>query len=87
MEGGATSDSTSTTAQNQGEDEVFDIFDEYMSSQPAISVSPVRTELDLYLEEAPLPRTQELGIINWWEFGGIKYPTLQNMLVISCLFL
>ena len=60
-----------------GVDEVYDIFDQYMNSKPAVSTSQVRTELDLYLEEDPLPRTQELDIIGWWKFGGIKYPTLQ----------
>jgi hypothetical protein len=40
----------------------------------------VQTELDLYLEEANIPVTgQELDIIGWWKFGGIKYPTLQRM--------
>ncbi|WVZ97490.1 hypothetical protein U9M48_043020 [Paspalum notatum var. saurae] len=53
--------------------------DEYMSSQPSQSSSHVRTELDLYLDEPPLPRTQEIDIINWWKYGGIKYPTLQSI--------
>ncbi|XP_047063406.1 uncharacterized protein LOC124670999 [Lolium rigidum] len=37
----------------------------------------VHTELDLYLEEPTLPRTKDFDIINWWKFGGIKFPTLQ----------
>ena len=73
-----TSEIASTNVQD-GVDEVFDIFDQYMSSQPVISASQVRTELDLYLEEPTLPRTQELDIINWWKFGGIKYPSLQKI--------
>jgi hypothetical protein len=48
-----------------------------MSSQPTASALLVHTELDLYLEEPTLPRTQDFDIINWWKFGGIKYPTLQ----------
>jgi hypothetical protein len=67
----------STSTGGGGVDEVYEIFDEYMNSKPAASASQVRTELDLYLEEDPLPRTQELGIIGWWKFGGIKYPALQ----------
>ncbi|KAM0829469.1 hypothetical protein ACQ4PT_066855 [Festuca glaucescens] len=67
----------STSTGGGGVDEVYEIFDEYMNSKPAASASQVRTELDLYLEEDPLPRTQELDIIGWWKFGGIKYPTLQ----------
>ena len=49
----------------QGEDEVFDIFDQYMSSQPAVSSMFVHTELDMYLEEPTLPRTPDFDIINW----------------------
>ncbi|KAM0923340.1 hypothetical protein ACQ4PT_005637 [Festuca glaucescens] len=64
-------ESTSTTGgSGGGVDEVYEIFDEYMNSKPAASASQVRTELDLYLEEDPLPRTQELDIIGWWKFGG-----------------
>ncbi|KAM0832296.1 hypothetical protein ACQ4PT_064983 [Festuca glaucescens] len=62
-------ESTSTTG-GGGVDEVYEIFDEYMNSKPAASASQVRIELDLYLEEDPLPRTQELDIIGWWKFGG-----------------
>jgi hypothetical protein len=74
-EGMSNIQSTSTTGGDV--DEVYDIFDEYMNSKPAVNTSQVRTELDLYLEEDPLPQTQELDIIGWWKFGGIKYPTLQ----------
>jgi inhibitor of KinA sporulation pathway (predicted exonuclease) len=31
------------------------------------------------LEEASLPRTQELDIINWWKVSGSRYPTLQKL--------
>jgi hypothetical protein len=63
-----------------GNDEAMELFTQYMSSQPVVSASRVRTELDLYLEEANIPVTgQELDIIGWWKFGGIKYPTLQRM--------
>ena len=50
-----------------------------MSSQPVVASSHVRTELDLYLDKPTLPRTQELDIINWWKYRGIKYPTLQSI--------
>jgi hypothetical protein len=36
-----------------------------MSKQSAVTSTYVRTELDFYLEEALLPRTQELDIIRW----------------------
>ncbi|CAO2174338.1 unnamed protein product [Urochloa humidicola] len=61
------------------DDELFNIFDQYMSSQPVVASTHVRTELDLYLDEPLLPRTQELDIINWWKYGEIKYPTLQSI--------
>ena len=59
------------------QEEVFDIFEQYMSSQPTASSFLVHTELDMYFEEPVLPRTLDFDIINWWKFGGIKYPTLQ----------
>jgi hypothetical protein len=79
MEGVAATDDVRATskpaAQAEGDDIVFDIFDGWMSSQPA-ETSFVRTELVLYLDEPTLPRTQELDIIHWWQYAGIKYPTL-----------
>jgi hypothetical protein len=48
-----------------GED-LIGTFDDYMSKQPAMTSTYVRTELDLYLEEPLLPRTQDLDIIQWW---------------------
>jgi hypothetical protein len=39
----------------------------------------VRTELDLYLEEPLLPRTQDLDIIQWWQIAGLKYRTLRKI--------
>jgi hypothetical protein len=74
---GTTHGATAEPVGKQGEDEVFNIFDQYMSSQPTASATFVHTELDLYLEEPTLPRTKDFDIINWWKFGGIKFPTLQ----------
>jgi hypothetical protein len=31
------------------------------------------------LEEPTLPRTQELDIISWWQYAGIKYPILRRI--------
>ena len=72
---------SNTSAQNigLGEDEVFSVFYQYMSSQWVVTSSHVRTELDLYLEEPTLPRTQELDIVNWLKYDGVKYPTLQKI--------
>lgn len=61
------------------EDEAMKLYDLYMSSRPAAPSSSIHTELDLYLEEASLPRTQELDIINWWKVSGSRFPTLQKL--------
>jgi hypothetical protein len=50
-----------------------------MSSQSVRSSCHVRTELDLYLEEPTVNRTQDLDIVNWLKYGGIKYPALQRI--------
>jgi hypothetical protein len=57
---------------NEGDDLVFSLFDKFLSEKPYESASYVRIEMNLYLEEPILPRTQELDIINWWEYVGIK---------------
>ncbi|XBI92662.1 hypothetical protein VPH35_029668 [Triticum aestivum] len=55
------------------------LYDQYLSSHPIVPSSSIRTELDLYLEKARLPRTQELDIINWWKVSGSRFPTLQKL--------
>lgn len=75
----ATSEPVSTAAaQAGGENDIMDIFDRYMSSRP-ICASPVRTELDLYLEEQIIPRIPDEDIMTWWKYGSAKYPTLQRI--------
>uniref|UniRef100_A0A453DDY8 HAT C-terminal dimerisation domain-containing protein n=1 Tax=Aegilops tauschii subsp. strangulata TaxID=200361 RepID=A0A453DDY8_AEGTS len=61
------------------EDEAMKLYDLYLSSHPTVPSSSIHTELDLYLEEARLPRTQELDIINWWKVSGSRFPTLQKL--------
>jgi hypothetical protein len=83
MEGIATTDGVGVAGKNvvhnEGDDLVFCLFDKFLSEEPDDSPSYVRTELDLYLKEPTLPRTQELDIIHWWEYAGIKYPTLRKI--------
>jgi hypothetical protein len=55
------------------------IFDKFLSEEPEECSTYLRTELDLYLEEPTLSRTQELDIISWWQYAGIKYPTLRKI--------
>jgi len=83
MEGMATTDgvgaASRNVAPNERDDLMFGIFDKFLSKEPDVSSRYVHTELDLYLEEPTLPRTQELDIISWWQFVGIKYPTLRKI--------
>jgi len=82
MEDVATTDGTQTrlrsTQTMDGEDWI-DAFDDYISKQPTVTSTYVRTELDLYLEEPLLPRTQELDIIMWCQHAGLKHPTLRKI--------
>jgi hypothetical protein len=68
MEGMATTDALGAAnrnvALNEGDDLMFGIFDKFLSEEPEESSTYLRTELDLYLEEPTLPRTQELDIIS-----------------------
>jgi hypothetical protein len=78
----AQTDGAQTRPRNptQIEDEDWmDTFDDYMSQQPVATSTYVRTELDLYLEEPLLRRTQDLDIIQWWQVAGLKYPTLRKI--------
>jgi hypothetical protein len=81
MERMATSDGVGATyrnvAPNEGDGLMFDIFDKILSKEPEVSY--VHTELDLYLDEPTLSRTQELNIISWWQYVGVKYPTLRKI--------
>jgi hypothetical protein len=82
MEGMATTDGVGVVNRkvgnrNEGDDLVFDIFDKFLSEEPQHCSTYMHTELDLYLEEPTLSRTQELDIIHWWQYAGVKYPTLR----------
>jgi hypothetical protein len=66
MEGVAATDGVHATsksaAQAEGDDIVFDIFDGWMSSQPA-ETSFVSKELDLYLDEPKNPRARYYSLV------------------------
>ncbi|CAN6725458.1 unnamed protein product [Malus baccata var. baccata] len=38
-----------------------------------------QSDLDLYLGEKVLPRTQDFDILSWWKTNGIKYPILHQI--------
>lgn len=52
-------------------------FEVYISEDT--SGQPMRSELDQYLEEFLLPRTQDFDILDWWRLNQAKYPTLSRM--------
>jgi hypothetical protein len=82
MEGMVTTDGVgacSKNVANEGDDLMFGIFDKFLSEEPEECSTYLCTELDLYLEEPMLPRTQELDIISWWQYARIKYPTLRKI--------
>jgi hypothetical protein len=66
MEGMTTTDgvgaANGNVAPNEGDDLMFGIFGKMLSNEPEVSY--VCTELDLYLDEPTLSRTQELNIIS-----------------------
>jgi hypothetical protein len=49
---------------NNGGDDL--VFDKFLSEEHEQCSTYVRTELDLYLKEPSLARTQEFDIIHWW---------------------
>ncbi|KAI3447052.1 hypothetical protein Pfo_003717 [Paulownia fortunei] len=62
------------------ESDTLEMFDQFVvsSSNPTTLVS-ITSELDMYLEESVLPRTQNFDILSWWKTNGVKYPNLQKM--------
>jgi hypothetical protein len=67
MEGMATTDGVGVENRKDGDRNEGDdlVFDKFLSEEPQHCSTYVRTELDLYLEEPTLPRTQEFDIIHW----------------------
>lgn len=52
-------------------------FDLFVKRNQHSNNRTVKSELDYYLEEDVLPRTENFEILNWWKSSGLKYPTLQ----------
>jgi hypothetical protein len=52
-------------------------FDMYLSEIQ--SSQPSKPELEQYLDESLIPRTQEFDILNWWKLNRVKFPTLSRM--------
>ncbi|KAL6606758.1 hypothetical protein ACP70R_042411 [Stipagrostis hirtigluma subsp. patula] len=64
--------SNSSTIQSEGDGNVFDIFDNYLSSEPVMPSSFVSTELDLYMEDKNAAKNNETGYHQLLECGGGK---------------
>lgn len=39
----------------------------------------MRSELDQYLDESLMPRSQDFDVLSWWKLNKLKYPTLSRM--------
>ncbi|KAL5546104.1 hypothetical protein UlMin_005791 [Ulmus minor] len=72
------SSSTSQTVANNGPEDRLSKFDKWNQSY-ANNTNDSKNELDFYLEEDILPRTQDFDILSWWKTNGLKYPTLQKI--------
>ena len=42
-------------------------------------VDNVKSELDRYLDESLLPRTEDFNILQWWKLNGVKYNVLYEI--------
>ncbi|XP_024972100.1 zinc finger BED domain-containing protein DAYSLEEPER-like [Cynara cardunculus var. scolymus] len=59
-------------------------FDVYISE--STSDQNTKSELDQYLEESVLPRTQDFDVLGWWKLNRQRYPTLAKMAIdILCI--
>ncbi|CAN1127216.1 Putative AC transposase [Linum perenne] len=54
-------------------------FDLYARQRKKSKTSLVTTELDHYLAEDVIPRTDDFDILMWWKLNGAKYPTLKDI--------
>ncbi|XP_074375693.1 zinc finger BED domain-containing protein DAYSLEEPER-like [Apium graveolens] len=62
--------------ENSDSDDFLD-FEVYISE--IAGSQNMKSELDQYLEEPLLPRTQKFDVLSWWKLEAQKYPTLSRM--------
>ncbi|XP_010417759.1 PREDICTED: zinc finger BED domain-containing protein DAYSLEEPER-like isoform X2 [Camelina sativa] len=55
----------------------FSDFELYISEVG--SHQQMKSELDQYLEESLMPRSQDFEVLRWWSLNRTKYPTLSKM--------
>lgn len=55
-------------------------YDQFVAlSSDTTTLSSKTSEMDTYLGESVLPRTENFDILSWWKTHGVKYPNLQKM--------
>lgn len=69
--------SSSSCHKNTGKSDALSEYDLFVSMEENNTIVTAKSELDHYLEEPVLPRTQNFDILSWWKVNGPKYPTLQ----------
>ncbi|WOG99272.1 hypothetical protein DCAR_0518620 [Daucus carota subsp. sativus] len=74
--GGVKKETSPEDENSAGGDDFLD-FDVYISE--IAGSQHMKSELDRYLEEPLLPRTQKFDVLSWWKLEAQKYPTLSRM--------
>jgi hypothetical protein len=73
----AKASSHSSSSRTAKKARIEDEFDSFM--EDSVPTQAARSELDYYLEETLLPRTDGFDILTWWKSNGVKYPTLHDI--------
>ncbi|KAK3230202.1 hypothetical protein Dsin_002083 [Dipteronia sinensis] len=71
------SSSPSTTVFSRTRLNHLSLFDQFISL--ASSATIMKIELESYLEESIIPRTNNFNILGWWNVKALNYPTLHYM--------
>ncbi|KAL8136162.1 hypothetical protein AgCh_010675 [Apium graveolens] len=74
-EGGGDSTSTHSTTISENVSE----YDLFISTKKRKRVDSIKSELDHYLEEDVMQKTDGFDLLNWWKVNELKYPNLQLM--------
>ena len=72
-----TSDSSMISSSSVKDLVTLSEYDLFVSQKKSKKVNSVYSELDNYLEEDVLPRTQGFDVLSWWRSNAPKYTTLQ----------
>ncbi|WOH00516.1 hypothetical protein DCAR_0519881 [Daucus carota subsp. sativus] len=64
---------STTTSENVSQ------YDLFISTKKRKSVDTLKSELEHYLDEDVVQKTDGFDLLNWWKVNGLKYPNLQHM--------